>query len=40
VGEEKTGGKRCFLIRLRLPPNCGGIGYKESHVREAEEVRR
>jgi hypothetical protein len=25
---------------VRLPPNCGGIGYKESHAREAEEVRR
>ena len=25
---------------LRLPPNRGGIGYKESHAREAEEVRR
>ncbi len=27
-------------IGLRLPPNRGGIGYKESHAREAEEVRR
>ena len=25
---------------LRLPPNRGGIDYKESHAREAEEVRR
>ena len=25
---------------LRLPLNRGGIGYKESHVRESEEVRR
>jgi hypothetical protein len=26
--------------RLRLPPNRGGIDYKESHARAAEEVRR
>jgi hypothetical protein len=25
---------------LRLPPNRGGIDYKESHARAAEEVRR
>ena len=25
---------------LKLPPNRGGIDYKESHAREAEEVRR
>jgi cobalamin biosynthesis protein CbiG len=26
-------------LSLRLPPNRGGIDYKESHAREAEEVR-
>jgi hypothetical protein len=26
--------------RLKLPPTRGGIDYKESHAREAEEVRR
>jgi len=25
---------------VRLPPNRGGIDYKESHAGEAEEVRR
>jgi hypothetical protein len=25
---------------LKLPPKRGGIDYKESHAREAEEVRR
>jgi hypothetical protein len=25
---------------MRLPPNRGGIDYKESHARAAEEVRR
>jgi ABC-type multidrug transport system ATPase subunit len=25
---------------VRLPPNRGGIDYKESHARAAEEVRR
>jgi hypothetical protein len=29
-----------MFLTLRLPPNRGGIGYKESHAREAEEVRR
>ena len=27
-------------VLLRLPPNRGGIDYKESHARAAEEVRR
>ena len=27
-------------LLVRLPPNRGGIDYKESHAREAEEVRR
>ena len=27
-------------LEVRLPPNRGGIDYKESHAREAEEVRR
>jgi hypothetical protein len=27
-------------LSVRLPPNRGGIDYKESHAREAEEVRR
>ena len=27
-------------VVMRLPPNRGGIGYKESHAREAEKVRR
>jgi hypothetical protein len=41
------GGRRVLVSRqwsgknpLRLPPNRGGIGYKESHAREAEKVRR
>jgi hypothetical protein len=25
---------------VKLPPKRGGIDYKESHAREAEEVRR
>jgi hypothetical protein len=25
---------------MKLPPKRGGIDYKESHAREAEEVRR
>jgi hypothetical protein len=28
------------LWKLKLPPKRGGIDYKESHAREAEEVRR
>jgi hypothetical protein len=27
-------------LTVRIPPNRGGIDYKESHAREAEEVRR
>ena len=26
-------------LPLRFPPDRGGIGYKESHAREATEVR-
>jgi hypothetical protein len=29
-----------FVGDVRLPPNRGGIDYKESHARAAEEVRR
>ena len=29
-----------WVALVRLPPNRGGIDYKESHAREAEEVRR
>lgn len=28
------------LVTVKLPPKRGGIDYKESHAREAEEVRR
>jgi hypothetical protein len=28
------------VVEMRLPPNRGGIDYKESHARAAEEVRR
>jgi hypothetical protein len=31
---------RLTSVRVRLPPNRGGIDYKESHARDAEEVRR
>jgi transposase len=34
---KASGTKR---VVLRLPPNRGGIDYKESHARAAEEVRR
>ena len=27
------------MVFLKLPPKRGGIDYKESHAREAEEVR-
>jgi transposase len=30
---------RNVIERLKLPPNRGGIDYKESRAREAEEVR-
>jgi TrwC relaxase len=33
-------GMHPLAAQLRLPPNRGGIDYKESHAREAEEVRR
>jgi hypothetical protein len=33
-------GHQPFQCNLKLPRNRGGIGYKESHAREAEEVRR
>ena len=36
IGIASTG----WVYLMRLPPNRGGIGYKESHAREAEEVRR
>src|SRR5215204_2232587 len=32
--------QRIQVEGLRLPPNRGGIDYKESHAGEAEEVRR
>jgi hypothetical protein len=28
------------FVLVKLPPKRGGIDYKESHAREAEEVRR
>jgi hypothetical protein len=28
------------LVTVKLPPKRGGIDYKESHAREAEDVRR
>jgi len=39
---EVAKGDRLYplLVLLRIPPNRGGIDYKESHAGEAEEVRR
>jgi hypothetical protein len=31
---------RAQEVKVKLPPKRGGIDYKESHAREAEEVRR
>jgi transposase len=40
IGAWLAAHPRFHLHFMRLPPNRGGIDYKESHAREAEEVRR
>jgi hypothetical protein len=42
VRAEPTGLEKLIVevLTVRLPPNRGGIDYKESHARAAEEVRR
>ena len=41
MGASQVQPQQCQdALGVRLPPNRGGIDYKESHARAAEEVRR